>query len=233
MSSTETSLKNLNLIEDLKENSKLLKFAYEAKSQTWLENLNSLKEKENYHKTLTEDLKFCNSIFQDLIIRLNLIGEKNESIVVDKLWRYVLHTFDQYLETLTKKPEKIQIIDVESPKITRLKTECKKKVNKIEKEINRIKLDFTTTKKPLISTVKVEKDEVFPYVDKVYMYLNELNILCKRKNNHDKEGNEGLEEENDEDTDKLEKNSNFIEGINTNISKSSGIRLEIADEINN
>lgn len=230
MRSTETSLKNLNLIEDLKENSKLLKEGHEAKSRTWLENLNSLKEKENCHKSLTEDLKFCNGIFQDLIVRLNSMGEKNESIMVDKLWRYILHTFDQHLETISKNSEKMPIKDEVSDKIARLKTECQKKVKKIEKEFDKIKMDFIVTKSPLLGKIKEEKEKVFPYVDRIYTCLNELDMLCDNKNVGVKELNEDFDEENEKVDDKDRNKGSFIEGIETKLGKSCRFRLEIADK---
>ncbi|OMJ85582.1 hypothetical protein SteCoe_13058 [Stentor coeruleus] len=231
MRSKEISLKNLDLIEDLKENSKLLKSVPEAKSRTWLENLNSLKE--NSHKNLTEDLKFCNSIFQDLIIRLISMGEKNESIMIDKLWRYVLHTFDQHLETLLKPSEKILITNEESEKITKIKTECQKKIKNFEKEIDNIKLDFNLTKNPLLGIVKEEKEKVFPYVDKIYKCLNELDILCKSKNYNGREGIKSFREENDKDKDKVNQKGSFLEGNETKIGKCYEIRFEAIDKINN
>lgn len=182
-SSTRCSLKNLALSDELKENEKILQENQDFKAKTWLENIISLKEKKKAREGLIEDLKFCNDIFRDLISRLKSGGNENESIVINKLWIFVLEIFDTHIDLIHENIEKTEKLTENtlkaSEQVIKIKTECQKKVNKIEKEIERVKLDFILAKNPLLAKEKEEQDKIFPHIEKVYNCINDLSFILK------------------------------------------------------
>lgn len=182
-SSTRYNLKNLEMSEDLDLNAKILHSTEDFKAKTWVENIISFKEKKKNRLSLIEDLKFANNIFRDLIIRLKSTGKENESIVLDKFWRFVLETFDNHIDLIHKNLQKTEKLvensQKASEKIIKLKTEWEKKDPDKGKNDNFIaKNDIFIAKNQLLGKEKEEIKIFLPFVEKVYARIDDLASLC-------------------------------------------------------
>ncbi|OMJ74148.1 hypothetical protein SteCoe_27003 [Stentor coeruleus] len=175
-SSTRYNLKYLEMSEDLDLNAKILHSTEDFKAKTWIESIISLKEKKKNRFSLIEDLKFANNIFRDLVIRLKSIGKENESIVLDKFWRFVLETFDNHLDLMnknTKKTEKLlEDTQKASEQAIKLKTEWQKK------DHNKGKNDVFIVKNSILGKEKKENEKFLPFIGKVYACIDDLDSLC-------------------------------------------------------
>ena len=183
--SPEIELKNLDMKVDLEMNYKILSEKNDTKSKTWFENVMSLQERKREDKGLTEDLRFCNYIFRDMIIRMKASGKENEGILIDKIWRYLLEVFDGYIEVINQSILKSEIASVNTIKaqeeIEKIKAMYQKKVSTLEKEIERVKLDYIIAKNPrkLMENNKVHK--ALPHIETINKCIDSLYTLHSDK----------------------------------------------------
>ena len=177
--SNHHTLKNFNLAEDLEINYKILSENNETKGKTWFENLISIQEYKKNEKNLESDMKFCNDIIRDIILRLKTSGKENESIIIDKLWRFILEVFDSYIEIIKENIKQADIATKNTIKaqdeILIIKLGCQKKVEKLEKEIERVKLDYILAKNPrkIVEDNKIQNsipriENIKKMIDKIY-----------------------------------------------------------------
>ncbi|OMJ67671.1 hypothetical protein SteCoe_35103 [Stentor coeruleus] len=175
-SSTRYSLKNLEMSDDLDLNAKILHSAEDLKAKTWVENVISLKEKKKSRLTLIEDLKFANNIFRDLIIRLKSTGKENESIVLDKFWRFVLETFDNHLDLINKNIQKTEKLCENSQKTSEQIIKFKGEMQ--NRDHDKGKNDIFIVKNSMQGKEKEENDKILPFIGKVYTCIDDLASLC-------------------------------------------------------
>lgn len=174
--SEELKLKHIDLQEDLEKNRKILSTKGEFESNSWFENVISLQERKS--SNLTENLKFSNGIFRDMIIRLKGAGKENEGILIEKVWRYLLETFDEYIGLIHESLEKTEVISKNTAlvqeDIEKIRTGCEVKVARLEKEIERVKLDYILAKDPrkIAENAKIQK--VLPHIEKITEFIENL-----------------------------------------------------------
>jgi hypothetical protein len=174
-------LKNLELNSELDYNFQVFYENSEYKPNTWIDNLINLKEKSKKSNDLINDLKFSNHIFRDLMCRMKGTGKENEGILVEKLWRFVLEVFDNYIELIQDKINLSDIANKNSVKaqeeIEKIKLGCQLKVSKLEKEIERIKLDYILAKDPRKMVQDEKMQNLIPSIERIKEYINKISDM--------------------------------------------------------
>ena len=178
---SEIELKNLDMKDDLEKNYKILCEKNELKPKTWLENVLSLQGRKREEKGLTDDLRFCNEIFRDMIIRMKASGKENEGILIDKLWRYLLEVFDGYIELIHQNILRSEIASVNTIKaqeeIEKIRALSQRKVIKLEKEIERVKLDYILAKNPRKIIENNKTQRILPHIEAITSCIDTLYSL--------------------------------------------------------
>ena len=180
-------LKYINLNEDLLANTQVLSEDSQYKSKTWLENIITIKDRDKEKRDLTENLKFFTSLIRDIIHRLKSSGKDNESILLERIWRFNIELIDEHIDTIEKGIVKVEEFTQSTLKVQnemeKIKLDCETKVFKLEKEIQRVKLDYILAKDPRVSNENQRILKLKPLIENVQLHLNTLSDLCSHSAN--------------------------------------------------
>lgn len=93
-------LKQLKLIKDLEKNQKLMNGEIKYKCKSCLENIIELEDLwiNEKCKGIEENFRKCNLIVRDFIVRMQEIGKNNEGVLLDKLWKHIVLSVDEYID---------------------------------------------------------------------------------------------------------------------------------------
>lgn len=99
-------IKFANVGELIEENMKVFNCRNEGKVKSWLENIVMVKEFELKSGELENNLRFCNNILKDVLIRLKQTGKENEASLIEKIWRINYEAIDMQIESLENQLQK-------------------------------------------------------------------------------------------------------------------------------
>ena len=98
----------------------------DGKVKSWLENVVMVKEFELKSGELENNLRFCNSILRDVLIRLKQTGKENEASLIETIWRINYEAIDLEIERLENQLQKVMFeINSNENKIQMLSNEIK------------------------------------------------------------------------------------------------------------
>ena len=152
-------LKHLSLNEELKVNSLVISEGSDYRAKSWLENIIAVKDK-SIEGDLNENLKFCNGLIRDIIVRLKQSGKENESILIEKTWRVLFEMIDDHMEKFQSKVLEYEKKIYNSMSVTEVSQDLKegyeKKVRDLEMKIDQMDFD-SSLKEFQIPPEKYEK----------------------------------------------------------------------------
>ena len=170
-------LKHISLNEELKVNSLVISEGSDYRAKSWLENIIAVKDK-SIDGDLNENLKFCNSLVRDVLLRLKQSGKENESILIEKIWRVLFEMIDEHLEKFQSKVLEYEKKIYNSFSVTeitkRLKDEYEEKIRDLEMKIEKMEFDLSL-KDFQIPPEKYEKLE--PLISGVQNRIEELSDI--------------------------------------------------------
>lgn len=97
-------LKQLNLKKDLEKNQMLMNGEVRYKCKSCLENIIELEDlwMNEKCKGIEENFRKCNLIVRDFIVRMQEIGKNNEGVLLDKLWKHIVFSVDEYIDQFSR-----------------------------------------------------------------------------------------------------------------------------------